>query len=266
MAGGTDDPGPGSRDRERFCSFRVTVALAAGVPARDTEAVNEGATAGAATRTCVATLGAVVAFAALEHGIGETLQGAGRADGLMFESWPRNDAFASVGGEPAMSIIPNLLVAGIVTCLLALVFVWVALRVGRGRHEGATLIGLSVLLLLAGGGMAPPLIGVVLGSVWARAQRVVPVARPSRFAASLGARWRPLLILTVAAYLMLVPGTVLLHLLFGVNSAGMVVVLIVMAFSGLVLTLVAARAADRAYAADHGRGEVVDSAPASVSW
>ena len=207
--------------------------------------MDEGATTNPATRTCVATLGAVVAFAALEHGIGEMLQGTGPADGLMFESWPRNDAFASVGGEPAMSIIPNLLVAGIVTCLLALVFVWVALRVGRGRHEGATLVGLSLLLLLVGGGMAPPLIGVVLGSVWARAQRVRAVAPPSRFAANLGARWRPLLILTVASYLMLVPGTVLLHLLLGVSSAVLVVVLIVMAFSGLVLTLVAARAADR---------------------
>lgn len=207
--------------------------------------MNEGATANAATRTCVATLGVVVAFAALEHGIGEILQGTGPADGLMFESWPRLAAFASLGGEPAMSIIPSMLAAGVLTCVLAVVFVWVALRVGRCRHEGVTLIGLSLLLLLVGGGMAPPLIGVVLGSVWARAQQTMPVARPSRFTAFLGARWRPLLIVTVASYLMLVPGTVLLYLLFGVSSAVLVVVLIVMAFGGLVGTLVAARAADR---------------------
>lgn len=198
-----------------------------------------------ATRTCVATIGLVVAFAALEHGIGEILQGSRPAPGLVFESWPDSAAFAVLDGEPAMSVIPDLLVAGIATSLLAVGFAWTALRVARIRHGGLLLVGLSLVLLLAGGGLAPPVIGVVLGAAWLGAQHPRRASRPGPLASSFGRFWRPLLVLTVVAYLGLFPGTVLLYLMTGTASELLVTALGLTAFVGLVASLVAARAADR---------------------
>ena len=66
-----------------------------------------------ATRIVVSTLGAVVGMAGIEHGIGEILQGNVAPEGVAFLSWPDTEIFRIVGGEPAMSIVPNLLMTGI---------------------------------------------------------------------------------------------------------------------------------------------------------
>jgi hypothetical protein len=52
-------------------------------------------------------------------------------------------------------------------------------------------------------------------------------------------------VVTVLAYLGLFPGTVVLFWLAGINSAGLVVVLIALAFGGFALTMTAALAHDR---------------------
>jgi hypothetical protein len=66
-------------------------------------------------------------------------------------------------GEPGITIVPNLLATGILTLLAALaVLVWAALFVHR-KHGGWILILLSVALLLVGGGVGPPLIGILAG-------------------------------------------------------------------------------------------------------
>ena len=63
-----------------------------------------------ATREITATLGALMGVAGIEHGIGEILQGSITAPGIVFPSWPRSPFFRIVGGEPAMTIVPNMLV------------------------------------------------------------------------------------------------------------------------------------------------------------
>jgi hypothetical protein len=74
-----------------------------------------------ATRVTVSTFGALAALAGLEHGIGEILQGTIAPDGLMILSWPKSALFRILGGEPAMAIVPNLLVSGFLTVLFSLV-------------------------------------------------------------------------------------------------------------------------------------------------
>jgi hypothetical protein len=197
-----------------------------------------------ATRVVVSTFGAVVAFAGLEHGIGEILQGPVAPRGPAIESWPDVKGFEVLAGEPAMTVIPNLLVTGVLAVLVALaVGVWSVGFVER-RHGGLVLIGLSVLLLLVGGGIAPPLIGIILGVA---ATRIGAVSRraPGRVARALAPLWPWVLGAGVLGYLGLVPGVPLVGWLFGVSDSNLVLGLTVVAFGALLLAPVAARVHDR---------------------
>lgn len=197
-----------------------------------------------ATRSTVGGLGVLVAFAGVEHGVGEVRQGSGKPDSLLIRSWPDTPAFTPLNGEPAMTVVPDLMVAGVLTIAVALAFAIWAVGFSCRRRGGVVLAGLSLLLLLVGGGLAPPLMGLVLAYVAARAKD--PRRRPPGvFRIRLAARWRILLIATVAAYLGLFPGTVLLMQYAGVQSAILVSALGVVAFLGFALTLVAALAHDQ---------------------
>ena len=65
------------------------------------------------------------------------------------------------GCEPAMTITPNFLVTGILAVVIVLaIIVWSAGFIQR-RGGGLVLMLLSVALLLFGGGLFPPLIGLI---------------------------------------------------------------------------------------------------------
>lgn len=197
-----------------------------------------------ATRIVVSTFGAVVAFAGFEHGVGEILQGPVAPGGLAIESWPDVKAFAILGGEPALTVVPNLLVTGVLAVIVALAFgIWSVMFVER-RHGGLVLIGLSVLLLLVGGGFAPPLMGIILGVA---ATRIGAASRrPSgSIATAVGRAWPWVLGVGVIGYLALVPGLVVLSWMFGVSDPNLVLVLSAVSFAALFLAPVAARAHDR---------------------
>jgi hypothetical protein len=76
-----------------------------------------------ATRATVSTFGALAGLAGIEHGIGEMLQGNKAPDGMMILSWPGSALFRILAGEPAMTIIPNFLVSGILAVLSSLIFI-----------------------------------------------------------------------------------------------------------------------------------------------
>jgi hypothetical protein len=197
-----------------------------------------------ATRVVVSTFGAVVAFAGLEHGIGEILQGPVAPRGLAIESWPDTRAFATLAGEPAMTVVPNLLVTGLLAMAVALAIgIWSVAFVER-RHGGLALIGLSVLLLLVGGGFAPPLIGIILG-VAATRIAIVPRRAPGRLARWLAPFWPWVLGAGVLGYLGLVPGVPILSWFFGVGDSNLVLGLTVVAFAALLAAPFAAGAHDR---------------------
>lgn len=109
------------------------------------------------------------------------------------------------------------------------------------------LLGLSLLLLLVGGGFGAPLLGVLLSIGLLRAVRVRPLlGSPGTVRRALGRRWRQLLILTVSSFLALFPGVILLSWWTGLDSLWLPSLLPAVAFTGLVFTLVAALAQDRA--------------------
>ena len=193
------------------------------------------------------TAGLFAAFAGLEHGIGEFTSGDVGAHSLVIESWPHVEAFEVLGGEPAMTLIPDLRVAGVVTALVSLVLGWWALRNDGTRRDGWLLLGISALLLVVGGGFGPPLIGLVVG-IGLVLQARPDAAPPGRVSGGLAPRWRLLLWITVSAFLALFPGLVLLSWI-GLDLSWATAALPFVAFGALVLSLVAGSASDRLAAA-----------------
>jgi hypothetical protein len=177
-----------------------------------------------APRVTISTFGVVAGLAGAEHGIGEVLQGNMTPGALTIQSWPEAEAFSILGGEPAMTLVPNLLVTGILAIVASIAFlVWATAFIER-RDGGIVLIALSVLLLLVGGGFGPPLIGLILGVAALKMNRAPSARRPgaSGFWRFLGDQWPWLFGAALAAWLMLFPGVVIVSYLFGWDESSSV--------------------------------------------
>ncbi len=123
-----------------------------------------------ATRISATILGLTAGGAGIEHGIFEVMQGNARPEGLMIASIgpPCVPEMSWNACEPAMTIIPNFLVTGILAIICGiLVVVWSAFYIHKVRG-GLVLILLCIPLLLFGGGIFPPVIGVVAGALATR--------------------------------------------------------------------------------------------------
>lgn len=201
-----------------------------------------------ATRVMVSTFGAIAGVAGMEHGIGEVLQGNVAPDGVMILSWPESELFVILAGEPAMTIVPNLLATGILAVLVSLVFfVWATMFIQR-KNGGLVLIVLSVVMLLVGGGFGPPTLGIIVGVAATRIKvpltgwRTHLATGSRRFLANL---WPWCFVAGVIAWLLVMPGTILLDFFFGMSNPEVVVpVLTFSAFGLLLLTVFAGFAHD----------------------
>lgn len=117
------------------------------------------------TRVAASAIGIFGGLGGASHGPGEMLQGNIAPNGLVIEAWPELTVLA---GEPAMTIIPSFLVTGVLTIIFGLlVAVWAAKFVQR-KNGGLVLILLSIIILLVGGGLFPPVFGVVAGIIGTR--------------------------------------------------------------------------------------------------
>lgn len=192
-----------------------------------------------ATRIAVSTFGVLAAIAAFEHGLGEVLQGNTAPNDLFILSWPDAPFFDILAGEPAMTLIPNLLVSGVLTIIMALIFgVW-GVRYAQRRHGGLVLFLLSIILLLVGGGFGPPLLGTVL------ALAATQIRAPLGWWHRLGAGTRHLLAslwpwafgVCFLAWLALFPGISLYDYFVGVADPYIMNPLAAVAFGSLLVTL-----------------------------
>lgn len=147
-----------------------------------------------------------------------------------------------LSGEPAMTVIPNLLITGVLAVAVGLAVAAWAIWFASSRHGGLVLIGLSVLLSLVGGGLAPPVMGIVVGAVASRIG-MAPRQSVGRTGRVLAPVWPQFLAGAVVGYLALVPGMPLASQL-GLASEGLVIGLAAFAFANLGLALWSARAQD----------------------
>jgi hypothetical protein len=200
-----------------------------------------------ATQKTVATFGVIIVAAGIEHGVGEILQGNAPLPGLMFPSWPDAAFFRIMSGEPAMSIVPNLLVTGILAVLFSLGYIFWAATFVRRRNGGWVLILLGAGMLLAGGGMVPPVLAALIGVFGNTIHGSLPTGDSEGRRSPAARAWPWIYGASVAAWLLLFPGANILGTFFGVEDPAVVVVL-----SGLAIVSLAATSV-MAYAADHGR-------------
>jgi hypothetical protein len=70
-------------------------------------------------RVVISIFGILAGLAAIEHGISEISQGSTRPGGSLIQSWPETEAFAILAGEPALTVLTNLLVSGVLAVIMA---------------------------------------------------------------------------------------------------------------------------------------------------
>ena len=145
-----------------------------------------------ATKSVATWFGITAGIAGLEHGYFEILQGNKSTESLMIASIGHPCVPEEVWNacEPALTIIPNYLVSGILSIIIGfLILAWSAAFIQRNRG-GIILILLSIALLLFGGGIFPPLIGIVGGLAGTRINKPLTGEQPDR-SVSFGARLWP---------------------------------------------------------------------------
>lgn len=96
------------------------------------------------------------------HGIGEVLQGSVAPNGTMIQAWP---ALQVVAGEPAMTIVPNFILTGMLAIIMGVIVTIWAGKFIQHKSGGLILILLSIVMLLVGGGLIPPFFGIAAGVI-----------------------------------------------------------------------------------------------------
>src|SRR5512144_3044316 len=114
-----------------------------------------------ATTKLFLTLGILAGIMGMEHGIGEVLEGNRPTEGIFILSWPHSAFFEIMAGEPAMTLIPNYLLTGLLTILFSCLFLTVLARLSLNRKAVPVLFALLILMLLGGGGFGPPILGLI---------------------------------------------------------------------------------------------------------
>ena len=212
-----------------------------------------------ATRITAAVLGVSAGVAGIEHGYFEILQGNARPEGLMIASMgpPCVPERSWNQCEPAMTILPSFWITGLLAVLFGvIVTVWSAGFVQKKRG-GLVLILLCIPLLLFGGGLFPPLIGIIAGAIGTRINKPVTPTKSrltGRLLRFLAALWPRSLVL----YVVWVFGQFAVGYFFNDWLLANGYVMIVMVLGSLLLAVVSSYAHDLRRAAQGGsatRGE-----------
>ncbi|MEO1439361.1 MAG: hypothetical protein AAFV33_03100 [Chloroflexota bacterium] len=107
-----------------------------------------------ATRVSAIALAMIFAISGISHGVGEVLQGNHPTNGFLIDAIGEEYQTWEHGGESAFTLIPNFLLSGIAAIgVSVLIAIWSFAFLHRpGGPWG--LLGLFVMLLLVGGGIA----------------------------------------------------------------------------------------------------------------
>lgn len=192
-----------------------------------------------ATTKLFLTLGILAGIMGIEHGIGEVLEGNRPTEGIFILSWPDTAFFRIMSGEPALTIIPNYLVTGVLAILFSSVFLVVLVKSSLNGRAIALLFALLVLMLLTGAGFGPPVLGVI--AVLIALKRDSPLKLWSRLPLELhrglSRLWPWSFGLCLLGWLMLFPGAALIVFFTGMDHALFMIIPILVAFAFIPITL-----------------------------
>jgi hypothetical protein len=116
-----------------------------------------------AARITASTFGFLSGLGGITHGIGEIRQGNVASSEIVVKSWTQGPIATNMGGEPAMAIVPNLLITGLLTIIFSLAVIVRSVMFVKRKQGGLGLILLSIAMLLVGAGFAPPIMGILAG-------------------------------------------------------------------------------------------------------
>mgnify|MGYP001084308140 CR=1 FL=1 len=122
-----------------------------------------------ATRAIVSTIGVIFGFGGMNHGFFETLQGNKPTGSLMIEAIGESQRFWSQGNEPALTIVPNFLVTGVLAMLVGMAIIVWSIGFLHKKDGALVFLMLFIALLLVGGGVGQVLFFV---PAWLAATRI----------------------------------------------------------------------------------------------
>ena len=129
----------------------------------------------------------------------------------------------NLGGEPAISLVPNLRASGVLTLAASVAVAAWAVRYLDHRYAGRVLAGLSVLLLV-GGGIGPPVLGLLAALAAGATRRTRPVPRwARRLGGALVPAWPTLFWTSIADAVFLVFGSLAVGVLLNIDVASVFV-------------------------------------------
>jgi hypothetical protein len=200
-----------------------------------------------ASRILISTFGALVGLVGIEHGTGEVFQGSAAPGGVFFPSWPDAAFFRSLNGEPAISLIPNLLITGILAICFSLMFaVWSIGFVDR-KHSSLILTALSIAMLLTGGGVFPPVFGILISFAASRIPSTPwkrSVHAPGGVRSILAKLWPWFFGASLISWLSMMPGIPVLDYFFGMHNPALIFILLACMFGFLILAWISANYRD----------------------
>lgn len=168
---------------------------------------NTSLTGNRATSIYASTLGILVGLAGVEHGILEILQGNVRPDSIMTDAIGPNQKLWEYATETVLTIIPNMLISGILSLILgSLVTLWAYKYVGR-KYGSMVLLFLSVALFLVGGGFAPIFLTILAFIAATRINKPLRFWRsiaPAGLRNLFGALWPWTLVISVISFVVAV--------------------------------------------------------------
>jgi hypothetical protein len=107
-----------------------------------------------ATKLNIGVLGVIFGISGMNHGFFEILQGNTPTPNLFIFAIGEAQKMWVHGNEPALTLLPNFLLSGIVAMLIGLAIVVWSLGFVHRKHGSLILFSLFILLLLLGGGVA----------------------------------------------------------------------------------------------------------------
>jgi hypothetical protein len=152
-----------------------------------------------------------------------------------------------MGGDPAMTIVPNLLATGVLGLIVSFaLLIWAAFFVQR-KHGGLVLIVLSIAMMLVGGGFGSPIIGVLAGVAGTRIGAPLRCSRallPVNVRRVLAAAWPWVFGVALINGVFLFVGAIFLMYGFGWGSSDLYLNSFFFAVVSLPLTIITAMARD----------------------
>lgn len=200
------------------------------------------------TKLSVSTFGTILGIAGIEHGIGEILQGNTIPSEPMFQSWPNNQYYEILAGEPAFTIVPNLsfFVIGILAIIFSTLLITWSIFFIDNKFGGPVLILLTLCQFLFGAGMAGPiLIGVIIGLAATRIDSEFNwMNNHDSIRIKLAPVWKISYITSVVSWFSLWPGLVILSVFITLIDPSIVIIFTFISLVTLILTLLSAFACD----------------------